>query len=53
MGGEWSERGEGGLRLEVGVGWVDIAHGGKSLHVASWDIGAVMFEGFRGPKYRE
>ena len=28
--------------------WFDIAHGDKSLHIASWDIDAVMFEGFQG-----
>ena len=31
----------------MGVGWVDIAHGGKSLHIAFGDIDAVMFEGFQ------
>ena len=29
------------------VGWIDITHGGKSLHIAFGDIGAVMFEGFQ------
>ena len=29
----------------LGVGWADIAHGGKSLHIALGDIDAVMFEG--------
>ena len=28
--------------------WADIAHGGKSLHIAFGDIDAVMFEGFQG-----
>ena len=28
--------------------WFDIAHGDKSLYIASWDIYAVMFEGFQG-----
>ena len=39
---------------EVGMGWVDIAHRGKSLHIAYGDIDAVMLEGFQGgPKYRD
>ena len=33
-----------------GERWVDIAHGGKSLHIASWDIGTVMFVGFKRGK---
>ena len=34
-------------RMEVGVGWVGITHGGKSLHMVFWDIGYAMFEGFQ------
>ena len=30
------------------MGWADIAHEGKSLHIAFRDIDAVMFEGFQG-----
>ena len=29
------------------VGWVDITHGDKSLHIAFRNIGAVMVEGFQ------
>ena len=35
-------------RKDGGEGWVDIAHRGKFLHIASWDIGAVVFEEFQG-----
>ena len=38
--GRWRE--DGG-----GVGWVDIAHGGKSLNIGFGDIDAMMFEGFQ------
>ena len=31
----------------LGVGWADIAYGGKSLHIAFGDIDAVMFQGFQ------
>ena len=37
-----------GGRMGDGERWVDITHGGKSLHIASWDIGTVMFQGFLG-----
>ena len=29
------------------MGWVNIANGGKSLHIAFGDIDAVMFQGFQ------
>ena len=33
--------------MELGVGWFDIAHGGKSLHIALGVIDAVIFKGFQ------
>ena len=30
------------------MGWADIAHEGKSLHIAFGDIDAAMFQGFQG-----
>ena len=32
----------------MGMGWVDIAHGVKSLHITFGDIDAVMLGGFQG-----
>ena len=36
----------------MGVDWVDIANGGKSLHIVFGNIGDVMFKGFQeGEKF--
>ena len=40
MGGGWG----GGRRMEVGVGWVDIAH---RENISFGDINTVMFDGFQ------